>query len=103
MSIPIRYTSWLLKKKLVNEVHIWNFIVSNAQDTEFLNKFIRDTPVEGYRLFIRPLGDKYIGWADQQGKVRGNGTSYLWFSFYEHYTRNGRYRDDDIIVKVRRD
>ena len=64
-----------------------------TEDAQFLSAFARNSPLEGYRFFQRPLTDN-----NKFAKIVTGG--YLWGSFYLHYQTNPRYRESDIFIKA---
>jgi hypothetical protein len=96
MSVTLKYLDVLLQEKLIDEVHIWDFVASNDQskcvDSIFLENYVRNTEISGYVLFKRPRFD-YLR------NIYNMDSGYLWGSFYSHYEKNRRYKNDDIFIK----
>jgi len=92
MHIHFQYTNIMLQLGLVTEVHVWDFTNGNTADYDYLTSFIRDTTLHGYRLFEKPLSQTIANQAQR--------ASYLWYSFYEHYMNNKKYRREDILIKA---
>ena len=93
METQFKYTDMLLRMQLVSEVHVWDFVVhDNDPNAQYLSDYIRDSPLMGYRLFRRPMGD------DNRGG--GLDSGYLFRSYYAHYSQNQRYDPEDIVIKA---
>ena len=93
LKIHLEYCNILLELKYITEVHIWDFTINQDEDKEFINTFIRDTTLHGYRLFERPKNHTINNNAM-------NSNEYLWTSFYHHYGNNDKYYTDDILIKA---
>jgi hypothetical protein len=103
LDIHLKYCDILLRLKYVTEIHLWDFTgngwdftFDNFENKNYLAKFVRDTPMEGYRLFQKSS-------SKNNRFRRRNGFEdydYRWGSFYEHYAYNKRYRDTDILIKA---
>jgi hypothetical protein len=98
IKIHLLYTDMMLMLGLITEVHIWDFTNGNALDSEYISSFIRDTPLPGYKLFLKPSRHNYRGDFTHPGLSSAH--KYLWYSFYEHYLTNERYRPHDILIKA---
>jgi len=88
LRIHLEYCNILLKLNYITEVHIWDFIINKDDqndDKEFINQFIRDTDLHGYRLFQNS---------------NNNNNNYRYQLFYEHYLNNKRYQNNDILIKA---
>jgi hypothetical protein len=93
LKIHLEYCNILLELKYITEVHIWDFTINQDEDKEFINTFIRDTTLHGYRLFERSKNHTINNNAM-------NSNEYLWTSFYHHYGNNDKYYADDILIKA---
>ena len=93
LKIQLQYCDILLKLKLVTEVHIWDFNRNENDNSDYINKYTRDTPSEGYRIFEIPT------YSSEENPTELT-TNYLYRSYYEHYAYNKRYRDTDILIKA---
>lgn len=98
IKIHFLYTDMMLMLGLITEVHVWDFTNGNAVDSEYISSFIRDTPLSGYKLFLKPSRHNYRGEFARPGL--NSSDKYLWYSFYEHYLTNERYRPQDIFIKA---
>ena len=92
MRVHLKFTDALLRQALVNEVHLWDFC-NVIEDSEFLAAFSRNSALDGYHLFRRPM-------SDNNKFAKSVNTGYLWGSFYSHYQSNPRYRDSYIFIKA---
>jgi len=93
LKIHLQYCDMLLRLHLVTEVHIWDFNLKENDNSDYINKYTRDTASEGYRLFDIPT----YSCEENPHELTMN---YLYRSFYEHYAYNKRYRDTDILIKA---
>lgn len=92
LKIHFKYTDLLLKLHIVDEVHVWDCVDQyNPGNMDFISKYIRDTEVDGYRLFRRP---------SNQNVISRDAATYLWGAYYKHYKNNLRYKDIDILIKA---
>jgi hypothetical protein len=94
MKIHFQYTDIMLQLGLVTEVHIWDFTNGNTADCDYLTSYMRDTVLPGYRLYEKPSLHSV------KDASNAHHTEYLWYSFYEHYLNNKRYRPQDILIKA---
>ena len=93
MSIHFIYTDILLQLQLVHEVHVWDFTpIADDYNSNYLNKFLQNSTLHGYKLFRRPSFD------NNPNGLLNNG--YLYQSYYSHYATNLRYSIEDIIIKA---
>lgn len=96
MNVTLKYLDVLLQERLIDEVHIWDFVSTDEQDkcsdSLFLENYVRNTEVSGYILFKRSR-------FDFKRMVYNLNHGYLWGSFYSHYQTNRRYKNDDIFIK----
>lgn len=92
LKIHLHYTDILLKLQLITEVHIWDFTLNETIDSDFIANFMKDTSIAGYKLFHNPSINNI--------RMTNNKTEYLWEVFYEHYSMNKRYKDNDIVIKA---
>lgn len=91
LSVHLVYTDILLTRNLVTEVHIWDQ-TRNIEDCEYINAYIRDTDVHGYKIYKRGYNDQFID------KNTTNG--YFWGKYYSHYSKSKLYTDNDILIKA---
>jgi len=94
LKIHLQYCNILLQLNYVTEVHIWDVTAGDDEETrDYINKFIRDTDLPGYRLFGMPSYST-TSYASEFT------SSYLWGSFYIHYLNTKRYSAADILIKA---
>jgi hypothetical protein len=93
MKLHFHYTDMLLKRKLVDEVHVWDFCIQNTTNRAYLLETVASLNNPKYLYFKPPETD-----IKRRAFKRGDG--YLWESFYNHYATHMRYRDHDIFIKA---
>ena len=76
IKIQLLYTDMMLMLGLITEVHIWDFTNGNALDSEYISSFIRDTPLSGYKLFLKPSRHNFRGDFTHPGLSTAH--KYLW-------------------------
>ena len=84
----------LLARNLIDEVHVWDFCVDNQTNREFIHSFMNSTNRDPrYVLMTNPpeLKNKYVS---------SRTDNYLWDKYYDHYSTDPRYKDEDILLKV---
>jgi len=85
----------LLARNLVEEVHVWDFCVDNQTNREFIHAFMNASDRDPrYVLYSSPPD-----W-NKQYTITSRGQGYLWEKYYEHYSTDPRYSDEDILVKA---
>ena len=94
MEIHFQYTDMMLQLGLVTEVHVWDFTNGNTSNSDYLSSYMRNTKLAGYRVFVKSMTQ-----INHRPSENGR-TTYLWYSFYEHYLNNKRYLPQDILIKA---
>ena len=109
LDIHLKYCDILLRLNYITEVHLWDFTgngwdftFDNFENKNYLARFVRDTPMEGYRLFQKSSSknNRFRRRSTKSGSSGFEDYDYRWGSFYEHYAYNKRYRDTDILIKA---
>lgn len=83
LSILSTYLNILLDKGVLNEVHLWNY-ARNEQDYAYVQK-LSEIRTE-YKIFNPNKDDIHKGWNQ-------------WSAYYEYYTTQNDYDENDIIIK----
>ena len=97
MNIHLKYAEFLLRKKLVHSVHIWNFC-ETKEDEKFLLKYLES--IENDETLVFEYFEIPAMSTNLKTMAGARESGHLWKAYYEHYSNSAEYDDEDILIKA---